>query len=335
MSRPTAGDRVRRVLAIVPWIVANQGIALSEVAARFDIPERELTADLEVVWMVGLPPYTPDSLVEVVIEDGRVWIHYADFFQRPLRLTPAQGLALLASADALLGVPGTDPDGPLARALAKLARTLGVEADVAVDVELGAAEAEHLDRLRMAVEQRREVALSYYSYGRDADTLRDVAPWRIFADGGAWYLHAWCQQAGGERIFRLDRVAGVEVLDRPRSREPEGDDDPVATFQPQPGDPRVTLDLAPEAAWVSQHYPVEQVEVRPDGSQRVTLAVAAPAWLDRLLLRLGPEVQVVEADGVDDADQRQAEAARRVLHRYRGTAPAVGTSARSGEDPNR
>src|SRR5690606_15193044 len=80
VSRPGAADRVRRVLAIVPWIVANNGVPLAEVAARFGISERELTSDLEVVWMVGLPPYTPDSLVEVVIEDGRVWIHYADFF---------------------------------------------------------------------------------------------------------------------------------------------------------------------------------------------------------------------------------------------------------------
>jgi proteasome accessory factor C len=204
-----------------------------------------------------------------------------------------------------------------------LAATLGVDADLAVDVDLGTAEAEVLDELRRAVQERREVALSYYSYGRDVHTERDVAPWRLFADGGAWYLHAWCQQAGDERIFRVDRIASVQVLDRPRSREPERGEDALATFQPQPGDPRVTLDLAPAAAWVSDHYPVERVDLRPDGSQRVTLAVAAPAWLDRLLLRLGREVDVVDATGIPDLQQRQAAAARRVLARYRaGTPPA-------------
>lgn len=317
MSRPTAGVRLRRVLAIVPWIVANNGVPLADVAARFDIAEDELTEDLHVVWMVGLPPYTPDSLVDVVIEGGRVWIHYADFFQRPLRLTPDQGVALLSSAEALLGVPGTDPEGPLARALAKLATSLGTDAGDALDVDLGTAEAGVLDVLRRGLAEDREVALSYYSYGRDAQTERDVAPWRLFAAGGAWYLQAWCQSADGERVFRVDRIARAEVLDRPRSRPPDGDDATLATFAPQPGDPRVTLELAPGAAWVAEYHPVEAVEERSDGWRRVTLAVAALPWLDRLLLRLGPDVRVVAADGLPDAHDRQAEAARRVLARYR------------------
>jgi proteasome accessory factor C len=63
MSKPTAGDRLRRVLAMVPWIVANPGVTVTEVADRFGVPEGELVEDLHVVWMVGLPPYTPDALV--------------------------------------------------------------------------------------------------------------------------------------------------------------------------------------------------------------------------------------------------------------------------------
>jgi proteasome accessory factor C len=326
VSRITAGERLRRVLAIVPWIVANNGVRLADVAARFGVPERELTADLEVVWMVGLPPYTPDSLVDVVIEDGRVWIHYAPFFERPLRLTPAQALVLLASADALLSVPGTDPGGPLARALEKLRATVGGDG-AGLEVQLGPAEGDVLDQLREAVDTRREVALAYYSFGRDVDTEREVAPWRLFADGGAWYLHGWCSQAGGERVFRVDRISRAQVLDRDRSREPEPGDDALATFQPQPDDPRVTVELAPEAAWVTDYYPVEAVERRADGSQRATLVVAATPWLDRLLLRLGPSVRVVAATGLDDAADRQALSARRVLARYR---TSTGPDRRAG-----
>ncbi|MEL7156256.1 MAG: hypothetical protein AAFN30_06630 [Actinomycetota bacterium] len=115
MSRPTAPDRMRRVLAVVPWIVANPGRKVSEVAARFGLGEDELLADLNVVFMVGLPPYSPDALVDVQIDDeGRVTIELADFFSRPLRLTPDQAVALLASSDGLLSIPGTDPAGALA-----------------------------------------------------------------------------------------------------------------------------------------------------------------------------------------------------------------------------
>ncbi|MDH3296245.1 MAG: hypothetical protein OER95_18150, partial [Acidimicrobiia bacterium] len=81
MSRITAADRLRRVLAVVPWIVANPGHAVSEVAARFGLSENDLLADLGVVFMVGLPPYSPDALIDVQIDDkGRVTIMLADYF---------------------------------------------------------------------------------------------------------------------------------------------------------------------------------------------------------------------------------------------------------------
>ena len=80
-------------------------------------------------------PSHPDQLVEVVIEDGRVWIHYAEYFERPLRLTPDQALALVTAGSGLLAVPGADPDGPLARGLAKLAETLGVTPGADIDID--------------------------------------------------------------------------------------------------------------------------------------------------------------------------------------------------------
>ena len=60
-------------------------------------------------------------------------IRLAEYFGRPLRLTPAEGLALLAAGRALLAVPGSDPEGPLATALAKLERALDLP-DLVVDV---------------------------------------------------------------------------------------------------------------------------------------------------------------------------------------------------------
>ena len=57
----------------------------------------------------------------------RSTIRLAEYFERPLRLTPAEGLALLAAGRALLAVPGSDADGPLATALDKLDDALGAE----------------------------------------------------------------------------------------------------------------------------------------------------------------------------------------------------------------
>lgn len=311
----TAGERLRRVLAMVPWIVARPGVPVAEVAERFGIPEADVVADLEVVWMVGLPPYTPDALVEVSMEDGRVWINYADFFSRPLRLTPAQGLAMLASSDALLSMPGTDPTGPLARALEKLARALDVDVDGALDIDLGAAGSEHLEALRSAIEARTWVDIEYFSYGRDEVTQRRIVPHRITANGGAWYVEAWCSLAEGERIFRLDRIGSLESTDEPSGRELPPDQE-ANLFTSNAALDRLRLRLAPSAQWVIGAYPCEDVVADDDGTISVTLAVSAERWLQRLLLRLGTDATVVDAESFAGARALAGTAAASILARY-------------------
>jgi proteasome accessory factor C len=314
---------MRRVLAVVPWIVANPGRMVGEVAARFGIGENELLDDLNVVFMVGLPPYSPDALVDVEIDDeGRVSIRLADFFSRPLRLTPSQGLALLASSDGLLSIPGTDPNGALARALDKLGAVLGVGPDEAVEVHLGDAEATMLDQLQEAAGSGREVEIAYYSYGRDDRTVRTIAPWRVFADAGSWYVHAWCHLAGGERLFRLDRIEKLTLLDEVAGHQPlppPGGDDRVPVFHPRSDDPRVRVRLRPEAAWVADTYPATVIGTGDDQSLVVELVVSATPWLERLLVRLGGAAEIVWSDGLDDAAGLASRVASRMLARYRDT----------------
>ena len=132
--RPLAGSRLRRVLALVPWIAEHPGAALEEIAARFGVSEAELEHDLELLPLCGLPPYTPDRLIEVEIVDGHVWIRFAEYFDRPLRFSAEEGLALLTAGQALLAVPGSDERGALATALDKLAGALGATEGLSVEV---------------------------------------------------------------------------------------------------------------------------------------------------------------------------------------------------------
>ena len=143
-GRKGADEKLQRLLALVPWVAARDGPTLEEVCERFGCTEAELISDLDRLFMCGLYPYTPDVLIEVDVADGRVWIRYADYFSRPLRLTPAEGMALVAAGNAVLATPGADPSGPLARGLAKIAAVLG-PAGTAVDITLGEAPPAMLD----------------------------------------------------------------------------------------------------------------------------------------------------------------------------------------------
>ena len=312
MARTSADDRLRRLLAIVPWVAANDGPRIEDVCRRFGVTEAELLADVDLLQYCGVYPFTADVLMEVRLEEDRIWIQYADWFNRPLRLTPEEALTLVASGRTLLAVPGTDPEGPLARGLAKLADAMGVDVDEAIDVHLGNLPAGMLDTVRGAMEARRRIELDYYGHLRDTRTRRVIEPWDVYALEGQWYVLAWCHVAQGERLFRLDRIRAVSVLDDPF--EPPATLPPRRVFSSDRADTTVVLDLEPWARWVATQYPMEQVEELGEGRLRVTMKIAERTWFARLLLKLGPGATVVEGD----PDVRR-EAAAKVLTRYTGT----------------
>ncbi len=311
-ARLTAPEKVARLLAVIPYVAGRGPVPIDEIATRFSYPKKELVADLTgVVGYVGVAPFTPDTMIEVTVDDEHVWIVYGKWFERPMRLEPGEALSLFAAGRTLLTASGEDADGPLLRALTKLGAALGAGGDAPVDIVLGSAQEHVLAELRQAIATERCVELDYYSYGRDRRTQRTVEPHRVFADDGQWYLAAWCRVAGGDRVFRVDRIHSVQVLDEPFV-PPAG---ATAVVDPSAAEARVTLDLAPEARWVVDQYPHHAAEDLANGWTRVVLPVTAPAWLERLLVRLGPSARPVQLpEGAGHAPA--ADAARRILARY-------------------
>lgn len=273
--------------------------------------EEELVAELNLLFMCGLHPFTPDVLIDVDIADGRVWVRMADYFRRPLRLTPQEGLALASAAKAFLGLGGSEPRGSLASALEKLETVLGLGSDEALDVELGQAAPDLLEALRHATAQHRKLRLDYYSFGRDGRSQRTVRPWNVFSSAGHWYLRGWCEKVEAERLFRVDRIVGADELDE--RFEPEKSTSPDGrVYDPQPDDPVVVLELDPPAHWIAEQYPNEAVSEGAGGTLRVTLRSGQQAWLERVLLKAGARARVAEGP----SDLAPA-AARRILARYR------------------
>src|SRR5262245_46570918 len=263
--------------------------------------------------MIGVPPYSPGDYLDVDEDpDGGVRIRLAEHFRRPLRLTAAEGLALLAAGRALLAVPGSDPTGPLATALDKLEAALELPGLV---VDVG--EPEQLAAVRAAVNAHARVEIDYLS-GKDELTTRRVDPEVVFYAMGQWYAGAYCHLARDERMFRVDRIRAL----RPTGETFEPGATDFATgdvFSPSADDPRVTIRLKPEAAWVAEAYPAESVTERADGSLEVVLAVSEPAWLDRLLVRLGPDARATAPKALRSA---AADAAQQILRLYRDNEPS-------------
>ena len=76
-------------------------------------------------------------------------------------------------------------------------------------------------------------------------------------------------------------------------------------FRPDAEADRATLRVSPSARWVSEYYPVESatdIEQGPRaGGLEVVLPVAQPQWLVGLMLRLGPEAELVAPEALREA----------------------------------
>ncbi len=301
---------------MVPWIIDNPGSTIGTIAERFGRDEAQVLKTLETLSFVGVPPYSPDALIEVQIDEDRVTILFADYFSKPLQLSTGQALALLSSADALRRIDGADEDGSLASALQKLAEATGVTPDRQLDIQLGDAPSDRLAQLRTAAEAGDELTISYYNQSKNETSSRTIAPRRVRSAGGSWYVDAYCRTAEDDRSFRLDRILDTQPAPKGSEPIPEAELSPAGTvFRSSGAMPTVTLRLGPGQHWVKDSIPIVRMADVDKETIDVTLAVASDAFLQRLLLQLGPSALVI-GDNAASVNELAAAAARRVLENY-------------------
>jgi proteasome accessory factor C len=306
MTSPRTARRLNRILAMLPWVIGHPGATVAEVCARFDYTPRRLAADLDLVFVCGLPGYGPGDLMVAYIDDDEVVVEMADYFSEPLRLTPPEALSLLAAGMAVAST-GQAP-AALQRAVDKVLSIVLPDDPDALVVDL--AEPEPVGVLRAAATEGRVVRIIYTGLASGSTTERDVEPWSVFSTLGNWYVRGHCRLAGAERVFRVDRIRGAEATGD-RFEPPDEPPPPVVGYNPGEEDVRAVIRLGPRARWVADYYPVEVVSDR-DGALTVRFSAPEALVTARLLLRLGADAELLEGDEVRAArdDLRTRIAAR-------------------------
>jgi len=311
----TSTERLQRLLALVPYVMNRKVVGLAETAEAFGISERELVDDLNLLWCVELRAPDPYCPIDLSYEGGEIVVSQAESMGRPLRLAVDEASALLVALRMLAEVPGLEDRSAMSRLIAKLEAAAGeaasVSAQVAVQVDIADDDAEgYVGQIRGALAAKRRVHLRYYVPGRDEATERDVDPMRLLVVEGRPYLEGWCLRAEGVRLFRLDRVLSLDVLDVPSA--PPAEAEPVdvdqGLFRPSPDDVLVELELSAAGRWVAEYYPCESVTDLEDGRLRVVLRTPDTAWVRRLAMRLGEDGRVVSPPSLV-AEVREAAAA--------------------------
>jgi proteasome accessory factor C len=291
----TSAERLRRLLALVPYVVTRQAVGLSETAATFGMTERELIDDLNLAWCVELKSPEPYCPIDLSYEDGLITISQAESIARPLRLAADEASALLVALR-MLAEAGGDGDA-VTRLVAKIEDAAGASAaassQLSIQIE-GSNESGVSAALNAALAAGKRVHLRHYAHSRDEATERDVDPKRLLVVDGRTYLEGWCRRAEAVRKFRLDRILEVTVLDVPASfpEEAEWVDVDAGLFQPSEADVLVELELGAGARWVAEYYPCESMTELGEGRLRIAIRTPDTSLFRRLALRLGEEARV-------------------------------------------
>ena len=308
--------RLPRLLSLVPYLLAHPGVRVAQMAEDFGVGEEQLWRDLELLWMCGLPGYGPGDLVDLSFSEDTVTVTEDAGMRRPLRLSTSEATALLVALRALTEVPGMVDSDAVLRAVAKIEAAVGSAAGpTGVVVGLTAREESNTAAVRAALERGRALWIRYYTASRDVVSERTVDPMRLLLMEGRGYLEAWCRRAEGVRLFRLDRLDEVRELDEPADPPSAARPTDLSSglFRPADDQREAVLRLEPEARWVAEYYPVDELIEHADGHAEIRLRFTDDAWLVRLVLGLGGRAQVVHPERLRAAVAERAEHALRGL----------------------
>lgn len=310
------GERLQRLLSIIPWLRLHGSISVKDLAQILGVGAQQLMKDLEFASMCGVPPYTHDVLFDFSVADGMVLVHSPmsfldsgvktkDFKSRHLmtrsvKLTPRQATAVglaLASLEAAAGERKVGDEATLSLR-AKLEHALG-----GLPIKVRLEDAPLLAEMRSVVERARQIAITYVNAEGDV-SQRVLDPLHVFFERGEAYLMADDHVSGDrERTFRIDQIVELEETGN--------------TFEMRPvvfrgwnfrGDiTEAVLYLAPGNEWVLDRVMTHAHVPNDDGSMFVWVTVASQQWLARLLVRCGEPSCVVEPATLNDGVGRWVE----------------------------
>lgn len=294
----TSEDQLMRMLQLVPFLVHNQGLHISDVAARFGVTRSELEDDLRILICSGLPEGYPDDLLDIQWEDDHVFITQDLDLNRPVRFTVEEACALLTGLETLNGLPELAEGSALESVTVKLMAAAGEEGLRAGSVagpEVGPGDSGLLETIRAAIGEGSQLRLAYFSAQRDSVSHRDVDPLRLYSLDNTWYFEAYCHSAGGLRNFRLDRVEALERNGRRVSESAKPSDGfPAKLFTPNDDDTLVTVELARQGAGLADDYYAERTASLPGGGLLAEIRFGSTSWLPMFVAQHGGAVRILE-----------------------------------------
>jgi len=217
----TAAVRALRSMDLIPYVLENPGVSIAELSARFSVTQAQIESDLQLVFMCGLPGYTPYELIDVAFEDGVVSIIDPQVLDKPRKFSSNEIVVIALGLKILIDINQTNSTAltKLKQLSDKIAK-LGSNKSILMAGDVSAFP--FFEIISKGISEQRVLDLQYHSLIKDQITQRLVLPEKLYFLNGSLYLSALDTDIDSDRVFKVDlikeckigeRLAGKKVLE--------------------------------------------------------------------------------------------------------------------------
>jgi Predicted transcriptional regulator len=203
----SAAMKIDRMLGILTFLANQPKVKAKELAERFEVSVRTIYRDIDDIAKAGIPIVTfPGGDGGIGIAEGftldKSILTRDELKNIVLGLKSLGSVIMDSQINSLLGKLSPEPN-----------RFLACKDDVVIDLAsfYKYSLAPKISVLRKAIAERNVVRFAYYS--KKGQTERAVEPYLITFQWAAWYLFGYCRLREDFRLFKLNRITGLELTD--------------------------------------------------------------------------------------------------------------------------
>ena len=212
-----ATGRAIRLLDLVPYLRANPGMNIKEIASEFKVSVSEIVSDLDLLMVCGLPGYTPLELIDLSTDEGYVTLRDPQNLEYPRNFTIHELLILKIALSTLL----VDSPPMLHSEIGSLISKLDHQMPNQISSEGILFVPDNILNLRRigeeALVKNQQVEISYRNDTKDELTNRKISLIREYESEGEYFWDAWCHLANAKRTFNLEKISSAILSMDPSS----------------------------------------------------------------------------------------------------------------------
>lgn len=276
-----------RLFQILYLLLEKGTMTAPELARVLEVSTRTVYRDIEALSLARIPVYATQG------KNGGVSIMANYAFDKALLSDEEQNQILYA----MQSLRATNQ--PVDALLNKLGGLFQKQNANWIEVDfsrwgLGNSDSAKFERLKTALIGRRALEIVYCSSSGETKR-RVILPVKLIFKDKGWYLHAYCKSVEDYRLFKVNRIVELTLLDERFSDLP--DDIPPLEPDSLEALPVTALKLrfSPAAAFrVYDEFDRAMVERQPDGSMLVSARFPKDGWVMSYLHSFGTEVEILE-----------------------------------------